>query len=203
MINNHNKSIIMQLDKLHLKYENFIIIGDLNSQICEDTMRELCCVYNLKNLVKDPTCYKNPGNPSSIDLILTNKLRSFQNTCVIETGLSNFHNLTVTVLKTTFTKQALSHFYYRNYKYFNNEHFKNYLLKNLSRVLRVTNLNGLPHSLLSYGHLIPGERACSGRTCMIKKFFQGPSKGRYIPWAVPEDSGYWLSGVLRGWSANG
>ena len=70
-------------------------------------------------------------------------------------------------------------------------------------VLRVTNLNGLPHSLLSYGHLIPGERACSGRTCMIKKFFQGPSKGQYIPWAVPEDSGYWLNGVLRGWSANG
>ena len=70
-------------------------------------------------------------------------------------------------------------------------------------VLRVTNLNGLPHSLLSYGHLIPGERACTGRTCLIKKFFQGPSKGRYIPWAVPEDSGYWLNGVLRGWSANG
>ena len=73
----------------------------------------------------------------------------------------------------------------------------------LYRVLRVTNLNGLPHSLLSYGHLIPGERACTGRTCLIKKFFQGPSKGRYIPWAVPEDSGYWLNGVLRGWSANG
>ena len=70
-------------------------------------------------------------------------------------------------------------------------------------VLRVTNLNGLPHSLLSYGHLIPGERACTGRTCLIKKFFQGPSKGRYIPWAVPEDSGYWLNGVLIGWSANG
>ena len=70
-------------------------------------------------------------------------------------------------------------------------------------VLRVTNLNGLPHSLLSYGHLIPGERACTGRTSLIKKFFQGPSKDRYIPWAVPEDSGYWLNGVLRGWSANG
>ena len=68
---------------------------------------------------------------------------------------------------------------------------------------RVNNLNGLPHSLLSYGHLIPGERACTGRTCLIKKFFQGPSKDRYIPWAVPEDSGYWLNGVLRGWSANG
>ena len=71
------------------------------------------------------------------------------------------------------------------------------------KVLRVTNLNGLPHSLLSYGHLIPGECACMGHTCLIKKFFQGPSKGRHIPWAVPEDSGYWLNGVLRGWSANG
>ena len=68
-------------------------------------------------------------------------------------------------------------------------HFSN----ELKTMLRVT----------SYGHLIPGERACRGRTCLIKKFFQGPSKGRYIPWAVPEDSGYWLNGVLRGWSANG
>ena len=74
---------------------------------------------------------------------------------------------------------------------------------NAQWVLRVTNLNGLPHSLLSYGHLIPGERVCTERTCLIKKFFQGPSKGRYIPWAVPEDSGYWLNGILRGWSANG
>ena len=72
-----------------------------------------------------------------------------------------------------------------------------------SGVLQVTNLNGLPHSLLSYGHLIPGECACTGRTCLIKKFFQGPSKGWYIPWAVPEDRGCWLNGVLRGWSANG
>ena len=85
----------------------------------------------------------------------------------------------------------------------NNAPFMNKTFSKAFWVLQVTNLNGLPHSLLSYGHLIPGERACSGRTCMIKKFFQGPSKGRYIPWAVPEDSGYWLSGVLRGWSANG
>ena len=93
MINDHTKSIRMQLDKLHLQYEHFIIIGDLNSQICEDTMSEFCCVYNLKNLVKDPTCYKNPTNPSSMDLILTNNPRSFQNTFVIETGLSDFHKI--------------------------------------------------------------------------------------------------------------
>ena len=34
---------------------------------------------NLTSLIKEPTCYKNPDNPSCIDLILTNKPFSFQN----------------------------------------------------------------------------------------------------------------------------
>ena len=108
------------------------------------------------------------------------------------------------------TNINLTDYYFTSYGCLNNLNEKetDLIISPLSHdnnlwVLRVTNLNGLPHSLLSYGHLIPGERACTGLTCLIKKFFQGPSKGRYIPWAVPEDSGYWLNGVLRGWSANG
>ena len=53
-----------------------------------------------------PTCYKNIDHPGSIDLILTNKSKSFQNTLVIETVLSDFHRLTVTVMKVYFQKQA-------------------------------------------------------------------------------------------------
>ena len=34
--------------------------------------------HNLQNLVKDPTCYKNPSKPTCIDLILTNFAKSFQ-----------------------------------------------------------------------------------------------------------------------------
>ena len=45
---------------------------------------------NLYSLIKQPTCFKNPENPSCIDLILTNKPNSFQTKCVIETGLSDF-----------------------------------------------------------------------------------------------------------------
>ena len=56
-------------------------------------------MYNLKNLVKQKTCYKNPDNPSCIDLILTNCHRNFQNTNVFETGLSDFYKMTVSVLK--------------------------------------------------------------------------------------------------------
>ena len=67
-----------------------------------DAMVDFCGIYNFKNLVKEPTCYKNSENPSSIDLILSNRLisrDSFQDTRVIETGLSDFHKLTATVLK--------------------------------------------------------------------------------------------------------
>ena len=56
--------------------------------------------HDLKSLIKEPTCYKNPNKRSCIDLILTNKPRSFQHYCVIETGLSYFHKMTVNVMKT-------------------------------------------------------------------------------------------------------
>ena len=67
-------------------------------------MKVFCDFYEFKNLIKDATCYKNPENPSRIDLILTNNPNSFQNSGVIETGLSDFHKMTVTVMKTSFEK---------------------------------------------------------------------------------------------------
>ena len=62
----------------------------------EDPMKDFCCAYNLTNLVHEATCFKNPTHPTCIGIILTNKRRSFQNTNIIETGLSDFHKLTVT-----------------------------------------------------------------------------------------------------------
>ena len=44
--------------------------------------------YSLNSLIKEPTFYKNPANPSCIDLILTSSPRSFQNSSVVETGMS-------------------------------------------------------------------------------------------------------------------
>ena len=49
--------------------------------------------------MKDLTCFKNS---SCLDLILTNSLYSLQNFCVIETGLSDFHKLIVSIMGTTF-----------------------------------------------------------------------------------------------------
>ena len=90
-------------------------------------MRNFCNSYSLNGLIKQPTCFKNPENPSCIDLILTNKPRSFQSTCVIETGLSDFNRMTVSVLKTHFCKLPPKVVTYRDFKKFENERFMDFL----------------------------------------------------------------------------
>ena len=109
-------------------YDNILLLGDFNSEFSEPCLNDFCDIYNLRNLVKEPTCYKNPDNPSCIDLFLTNRPRTFQCTTTIETGISDFHKLVVAVLK-TFYKTKIIH--YRNYKNFKNGNFRQDLKKEL------------------------------------------------------------------------
>ena len=125
------------IDKNLSSHENFIIIGDLNCPVSEKGMKEFCEIYDLENLIKTPTCYKNPKNPSSIDVILTNKKSNFQNSMTIETGLSDFHKMTITVLKSHCKKMDPLIIKYRNYKNFNGLLFREDLL----RQLKVLNIN--------------------------------------------------------------
>ena len=55
-------------------------------------------------MINRSACFKDPEKPSRIDLILTNCPKSFQNPCVIENGLSDFHIPIVTVIRTTYKK---------------------------------------------------------------------------------------------------
>ena len=88
---------------LSRKCHNFILLGDFNNKPEEKkNMSNFLNTYNLKNIVKQKTCFKNRDRPTCIDLILTNSSRSFQDTYAVETGLSDFHKLVVTVLKYTF-----------------------------------------------------------------------------------------------------
>ena len=128
VIRRHLSSIGDKLNELCIKYENFILIGDFNSEMHEDAMNVFCATYNLKNLVNEPTCFKNAENPSCIDLILTNKPSFFQKTSVTEMGISDFHKLTITMLKSSFIKQVPKILKYGNFKRFNNEYFRNDLL---------------------------------------------------------------------------
>ena len=122
-VSKHLDVIGKNLDLYSSRYENYLLLGDFNSEPTENAMTEFCKVYKLKNLVKGATCYKNPEKPSCIDLILTNRPRSFQGCHIIETGLSDFHKMTVTVMKMYFKKQGLNVVHYRDYKRFNTQGF--------------------------------------------------------------------------------
>ena len=74
-------------------------------------------------MIKSPTCYKNIENPKCIDLILTNSAYNFQHSKVIETGLSDFHKMVITVMKNTYPKQTPNIIKYRDYKNFINASF--------------------------------------------------------------------------------
>ena len=71
------------------------------------------------------------NNPSCIDLFITNSSNSFQNTGVVSTGLSDFHKMVVTVLKSTYTKAKPKEIAYRNYKDFDQTTFNKDLKTNL------------------------------------------------------------------------
>ena len=120
------------LDQLIVSYENIIVMGDFNSETTEAAMIDFCDMYGLSNLIRKPTCYKNPIKPSCIDLILTNKEKSFQNSNVYETGLSDFHKLTVTVLKMSYQKLKPIIISYRDYKNYNNQDFRDDLLEKVN-----------------------------------------------------------------------
>ena len=66
-------------------YDNFIILGDFNFEMKEQQIKGFCDNYSLKSLIRQPTCYKSPSNPTCIDLVLTNAPQKFQSTCVLET----------------------------------------------------------------------------------------------------------------------
>ena len=53
-------------------------MGDFNADMENVSLKNFCDLYNFKNLIKKPTRFKNPDNPTCIDRMLTNAYRSFQ-----------------------------------------------------------------------------------------------------------------------------
>ena len=117
------------IDAYRKKYGNILTMGDFNVDIKEISLHLFCNQYKLKSLSKDPTCYKNIGNPSCIDLLLTNSAKSFESTCTIETGLSDFHKLVATILNEKHERMPPKVVQYRNYKKFDYAIFNNNLRK--------------------------------------------------------------------------
>ena len=91
LIANHLNFIGRNLDWQLGQHEKFITN--------DATMKNFCHINRCKNMVKDKTCFKNFINPTCIDLIITNWPKSFQEAEVIKSGLSDFHKMSLSVMK--------------------------------------------------------------------------------------------------------
>ena len=111
---------------------DYIVIGDFNAAMTNSYLKELCGSYNLKNLIKQPTCFKNLENPTCINHILTNHPKSFHTSSAFKTGLSDFYKLILAVLKVLHAKHKPKIIQYRDFNHFDNASFRTDLFQELS-----------------------------------------------------------------------
>ena len=85
----------------------------------DSSMKAFCETYKFRSLAKEASCFKNQESPSSI---LTNKHLSFLRLCAIETELSEFHKILLTVMKMHFPKRKHVSLHTENMKAFVMKH---------------------------------------------------------------------------------
>ena len=116
------------LDSLLNTHENIIIIGDINiNSLIKDSsgfkkLKTFCDTFDLVNLVKIATCFQ-ADIPTSLDLILTNKSRSFIKTQSVTTGLSDHHSMVTTMFRSYVTKLSPIEIKYRSFRNFDENLF--------------------------------------------------------------------------------
>ena len=119
------------LGQLSCQYDKTMLIGDFNLTIIYKSLENFMTTFDQECLIKKPTCFQS-SNPTCIDLILTNKKKSFKNTDVIEVGISNHHSLIVTALESLPLKGDAKTKLYWDYNSFNIDHSKEDLDNNLN-----------------------------------------------------------------------
>ena len=115
------------LNKAVSKYDNIIIMGDINIDVHDVTcvgFKELAHfmdTFGLKNLVKDKTCF---FKGSCIDIVfLTNRHRKFYTCQTCELGISDCHKIITTCLRVNLSRLRTKNIIYRSFKNFDKESF--------------------------------------------------------------------------------
>ena len=114
------------LDKCFCECKTLYVIGDLNVNclLGDHALLETFVMYNLKNIIQGPTCFKNVSNPSLLDVILTNSLPRIASHVNVTTGVSDFHNLVGAAMKIHIPKPEARIITYRSYKNFDEKKFQ-------------------------------------------------------------------------------
>ena len=116
------------LNRILGKYGNILLAGDLNidelktGSDSSNHLSDAKDIFNLTNLVKKTNCFKSQDR-TLIDLMLTNRSRSFLKSQNFEIGLIVCHKLVVSILRASFKKLPRKIITCRHLKRFNQDHF--------------------------------------------------------------------------------
>ena len=108
------------------KAKEIILLGDLNINMQvedNDLTNDLCDLYNLTNLFKEPTCYKKPEG-TLIDPIIVRNAKCFKKSINIFCDCSDFHHLVGCVTKLHLPPRKPFKIAYRSLRNFNENNFK-------------------------------------------------------------------------------
>lgn len=72
--------------------------------------------HDLITLLQEAACFWNPVKPSCTDLLLTNSESSYKQTDAFPDGLSDFHKLVISVLKTNILNNEPQEVFYKDCK---------------------------------------------------------------------------------------
>ena len=117
------KEISNTISKSLKCYDNIVLAGDHNIDLLDpikdisNHLSDLLDVFTLKHLVAESTCFMSDKG-SLIDIILTNKARSFHKVQGFVTGICDFHKLVATELRSYYKKVPPNNILYKNVKRF-------------------------------------------------------------------------------------
>ncbi len=125
-----NREFINQLakvyDNLINKGKEILLLGDLNIDMsCEDNLvkNELCDMYDLYNIISEPTCFKRLEGTLINPIIVRSKER-FKKSINVFCGYSDHHNLVGCITKLQVPIKKPMKITYSSLKHFNKNIFK-------------------------------------------------------------------------------
>ena len=86
-------------------------------------LQNVCDIFDLTNLVKNPTCYTKNSNLSLNDVILTNMPSNCMNVTNFNCGISDVHNLIAVQIKGSIIQRKNELKSYRSFKHFSEQEF--------------------------------------------------------------------------------
>ena len=128
IVNEFTESLSRMLDRILIESKMVTVIGDINVNMLNvdnksNAINDLLCLYNMENIVCEPTCFKSE-NASLIDVAVTTYPRRYCKVLNYNCGLSDYHNLIAISTKIHVPKCKPRTIFYRSYKKFKEDEFK-------------------------------------------------------------------------------